>query len=214
MIRLVERDYLILKELNRWRICLSRHVQHLAKFEGIRATNRRLQKLLEAGYVERKHILYGVPYIYRLTHKGKMLIGVNKQKEKIKIEQIYHDVAVIDTAIYFMLKEGLQLNNLTTEKELNIKEGFNIRKHRPDFIYTKEDECYCVEVELTKKAKDRFESIIKDNFYKYEYQYWVVPSKELSIINSLNKNQSRYPNIKTLVLEEVIEYVRNIDTKS
>ena len=162
--RLTERDELILREVDRWRACGSKHVRWLAGFSGQRATDRRLKILMEAGYLERRKFLYGVPSIYFLTAKGKSLIQVGTGTEKVKIEQIVHDRTVLDTAIYFMHKENLSLQDITTEKQLHQLDGFGIRRHRPDFIFTKNEITYCVEVELTLKAKNRFLNIIKENY--------------------------------------------------
>ena len=117
-VRLTERDELILREVDRWRACGSKHIRWLANFSGQRATDRRLKILIEAGYLERKKFLYGVPSIYFLTAKGKSLIQVGTGTEKVKIEQIVHDRTVLDTAIYFIHKENLSLNDITTEKQL------------------------------------------------------------------------------------------------
>ncbi len=102
--RLTGRDYNVLKQLDRWRFCLSRHLIYLGGFSSQRTTDRRLKMLLEAGYIQRRKILYGVPYLYSLTHKGKVLIHTSLKEEKIRIEKITHDILVLDTAIYFMLK--------------------------------------------------------------------------------------------------------------
>lgn len=207
--RVEERDKLILREVERWRVCGSRHIKFLAGFTGQRATDRRLKILIEAEYLERKKYLYGVPSIYFVTPKGKKLIQSNARPEKVKIEQIVHDMTVLDTAIYFMHKESLSLNDITTEKQLHQLDGFGMRKHRPDFIYTKNNETNCVEVELSLKSKPRFESIIKDNFLDYDTQFWIVPDTQSKIKQILADNQMIYANTEIINLEEVKKYVSN-----
>ncbi len=207
--RVEERDMLILREIERWRVCGSRHIKFLAGFTGQRATDRRLKILIEAEYLERKKYLYGVPSIYFVTPKGKKLIQSNTRPEKVKIEQIVHDMTVLDTAIYFMHKESLLLNNITTEKQLHQLDGFGMRKHRPDFIYTKNNETNCVEVELSLKSKPRFESIIKDNFIVYDTQFWIVPDTQSKIKKILADNKRIYANTEIINLEEVKNYVDN-----
>ena len=103
--KVVERDKLILREVERWRVCGSRHIRFLAGFSGQRATDRRLKILIEAEYLERRKYLYGIPSIYFVTSKGKKLIQSNARLEKVKIEQIVHDMTVLDSAIYFMQKK-------------------------------------------------------------------------------------------------------------
>lgn len=208
--KVVERDKLILREVERWRVCGSRHIRFLAGFSGQRATDRRLKILIEAEYLERRKYLYGVPSIYFVTSKGKKLIQSNARLEKVKVEQIVHDMTVLDTAIYFMQKENLSLQDITTEKQLHQSDGFGMRKHRPDFIFTKNDETTCVEVEMTQKSKTRLFNIIKDNFMDYDYQIWIVPDSQTVIYQMLKENQKFYTNIRIMPLIEITDYFHQI----
>jgi len=47
-------------------------------------------------------VLYGVPSVYQLTGKSKTLIHANQRKEKIRLDQISHDITVLDLAICFI----------------------------------------------------------------------------------------------------------------
>jgi len=202
-IRLVDRDYEIFRELERWRVVLGRHLAELAGFTGLKACQRRLKKLREAGYLERKRILFGIAGIYSLTSKARTIASLPMRAEKIRVEQIPHDIAVLDTAIYFHKQKGVPFGDMTTEKQLHSMDGFGIRKHRPDFVINRDSKTYCVEVELSLKAKARLESIIQDNFMQYDHQIWVVPDKACRIYQILKDNQSQYANIHILELEEV-----------
>lgn len=135
-IRLVARDYLILSEIDRWRVITGRHICFMTGFSGQRACDRRLHKLRTADLLNRERIIYGVPAIYSLTSKGKLLIEVPNKKEQIRIEQIAHDIAVADSAIFFNLKYNIAFSDMVTEKQLHQNDGFGIRKHRPDFVFT------------------------------------------------------------------------------
>ena len=55
--RLVDRDIDIFREIERWRVVTGKHIGVLADFSGQRSCDRRLKKLIEAGYLERKKIL-------------------------------------------------------------------------------------------------------------------------------------------------------------
>ena len=201
-----ERDMEILRLVHRFRFCLGRHIRILCGFSSQSACDRRLRMLLDAKYLERKKILYGIPYIYTLTHKGRILLGVNKREDKIRIERITHDIYVLDTVIFVCLKYGLTVAVIESEKELYIKEGFGVRKHYPDFIFSSADESIAVEVELNPKAKMRMEENIRENYLKYDRQIWITnDNKVLSLIGSL-KNE--YSNIDVIRLEEVLEYVK------
>lgn len=206
--RLTKRDYKMLRQLDRWRFCLSRHMLYLGDFSSQRTTDRRLKLLREAGYIQRRKILYGVPYLYSLTYQGKVLIHTSLKKEKIRIEKITHDISVLDTAIYFMLKYGVKQENLLTEKELHRIDGFCTRKHQPDFIIQNQDKKTCIEIELTLKAKNRLEKTIQENFLNYDDQKWIVPNTQIRIKNILQENSFVYP-LEIIDLEEVVNYVRN-----
>lgn len=209
-VRLTERDELILREVDRWRVCGSRHIRFLAGFSGQRATDRRLKVLIDAGYLERKKFLYGVPSIYFLTSKGKSLIQAGTRTEKIKVEQIVHDMTVLDTAIYFMHKRNLSLQDITTEKQLHQLDGFGIRRHRPDFVFKQNNVISCVEVELTPKAKNRIVNIIKDNYMEYDTQIWIVPDSQSMILHVLKDNKKLYDNIQARSLQKINNYIHEI----
>jgi len=197
-----------MKDIERFRFCLSRHIKMLAEFEGQRACDRRLKILIEAGYIDRKKVLYGVPSVYYLTHKGKMLIGANKRQDKIRVEKIPHDIAVVETAIFFMLKQDINSDEIVTEKEINSISGFGDRKHSPDFIIEKDGIKNCVEVELSLKAKDRFEKIVENNYLEYNTQFWVVAKTGIKIKKTLEKITEKYQNIEIIELEGVQEFVK------
>ena len=200
-IKLMNRDYQIIKEIDRWRITLGRHIKELTGFTGQRACDRRLKKLMDAGYITRKHIIYGVPSIYRLTNKSKLLKPDADTGAKIRVEQVIHDIKVIDTAIHFHKENNIPYSDMLTEKELHKIDGYGNRKHHPDFVYTKDNKKICVEIELSQKSKSRLEANIKSNFMKYDKQIWIVPSFQSKIACILKNNMSRYSNIEIMNLE-------------
>ena len=200
-IRITDRDYHIIREIDRWRIVLSRHIKEITGFAGKRACDRRLKKLIEAGYLTRKHILYGVPGIYRLTNKSKLLNPNADVDAKVRTEQIIHDIQVLDTAIQFHKERNIPYSDMMTEKELHKVDGYGNRNHQPDFVYTENGKKICVEIELSQKSKRKFEANIKNNFMKYDTQIWVVPSFNSKIACILSNHISRYSNIKIMNLE-------------
>jgi len=202
-IRIVDRDMKILREVERWRVVLSRHVKVLGGFTGQRACERRLKKLVEAGYLEKRKILYGVPNIYGVTMKGFVLLGKKNKTDKVRLEQIVHDIAVLDTAVYFHEVKGVAFEDLVTEKQLHSLDGFGVRRHRPDFVICQNGKKYCVEVELSLKAKSRLEAIIQANFMEYDHQIWVLPDKVCKMYQILVDNRKQYKNISILELKEV-----------
>jgi len=113
--------------------------------------------LCDEKYITRHRVLYGVPNVYMLTRKAKTLIYANKRIDKIRLDQIIHDVTVLDVAVCFINSLSLGFGDLKTEKQLHQDDRFGVRTHHPDFIFTKRDKTYCVEVELSLKSKARLE---------------------------------------------------------
>lgn len=66
--RLTKRDYLIFNEINRWRVITGKQICIVASFSSPRTCDRRLKKLIEAKFLTRQKIIYGIPNIYSLTH--------------------------------------------------------------------------------------------------------------------------------------------------
>lgn len=206
--RLVDRDLMALRELDRWRFCLSRHLRFICGFSSQRTCDRRLRILIDAGYIDRRHVLYGAPALYFATHKGKSLINISPKPDKFKVDQITHDIAVLDTAVYFLLHNNLPLSAITTEKELHQQDGFGNRKHKPDFMFRQDNQSFAVEVELTPKAKDRLTKNVQENFMEYDSQQWVVPEMQIKIRRILESNSETYPGVEILSLEEVTAFVK------
>lgn len=201
VIKLVERDYEILRMIYRFRFCLSRHILYLTSFNGARACDRRLKLLVDSGYLKRKKILYGIPYLYYLSTNGMRLIHVNVKKENIRIDQIHHDIAILDFLKKLIEKYQFQLDDMITERELHIQDGFGIRKHHPDIVFKKNDESFAIEVELNLKAKDRLLRNIEENYLNYDYQIWVIPNTQIKIRNILKESVNKYDNIEVISLE-------------
>ena len=198
-----DRDFKVFREIERWRFCLGRHIQYLAGFPSQRTCDRRLRLLLSDGLLHRYKVLYGVPSVYQLTRKSKALIFANQRQEKIGLEQIMHDIAVLDIAICFMRGLDLHPTEITTEKQLHQADGFGERVHQPDFVFTMDGKTYCVEVELSLKSKARLERNIKSNFLKYDVQVWVVDDNGVKLSRMLEEYRKSYPNIKITSLEEI-----------
>ena len=199
---ITDRDREIIRLVYRFKFCLGRHVREIIGFTGSRATDRRLKALVEAEYLSRKKYLYGVPYLYTVTHKGRILIGANKRENKIRLEQIAHDIYVLDTLIYFKEKYGLVLNQVESERELHIKDGFGARKHQPDFVFTYEGKRCAVEVELTPKAKANLEKNIRDNYLGFDKQIWVTGDNKVFAL--LQTFANLYANMEIIRLEKII----------
>ena len=201
-----ERDREVLRLVYRFRFCLGRHIRVLCGFSGARAADRRLKLLIEAGYLERKKLLYGVPYLYLLTHKGRIFLGVNKRADTLRLERIIHDIHVLDSVIYFIHTAGITLNAITSEKEMHCSDGFGSRRHYPDFLIHTTSGKIAVEIETALKSKERLRKNINSNYLEYEEQIWIV-GEVPKIFELINGFQNEYSNIRIIQLKEVSEYV-------
>lgn len=142
------------------------------------------------------------------------MLSKSVRKDKIKIEQIAHDIGVLDTAIYFIKVRSVEASKIVTEKELHRADGFGVRRHHPDFVYERDGKVHCVEVELSLKAVKRIEKNIEDNFMTYESQTWVIPKSELKIKNVTETSKEKYTDICTIEYEEVKRYVSGLHDSS
>lgn len=195
---------MILQSIYRFRFALSRHIKYLANFQSQRTTDRRLKQLLEENLIARDKILYGVPYIYTVTKKGKRLIHATPIEEHIRIDKIQHDILVLDCLFHLQQKYGFSLHTVMTERELHSKNAFSERRHEPDFVFSMNDEFYCVEVELTPKSKQRLEKNVQSNYHNYDTQLWIVPNTQSFIQANLKEFSELYPNMMILSLEELL----------
>ncbi len=208
-LKLTERDMAIMREITRWRFLLARQIKILCGFSSQRACDRRVKKLIEAGYIERKYLIVGIPRLYMVTRKAVQTFGLPYYTPNIRIEQITHDIAVIDTAIFLITKENVDSASIITERDLKHKAGFgNCNKHFPDFTYTKDGHSCCVEIELSAKKLSTLERNIKNNYVAHNSQRWYVDNSKVQV--NITAVGAKYGGIEIIPLEGVIEYVRNI----
>lgn len=200
-----ERDIMIIKEVGRWKFLLGRQIRKLASFSGERACDRRLKKLVDGNYLERKHILYGIPGLYFLGSSSRFITGPT-YKYKYKLDDISHNIAVVDTVIYLIETLNLKIDDFKSERQLHSLDGFSNRKHQPDFVFTEDGKNYCVEVELTPKNRQRFIKNAKDDFHNYDGTIWVIPKDNERIRNYIENSGFPYMNI--IYFEYVEKYVR------
>ena len=206
----MERDYLTFEQITKYRFLLSRQIRVLCNFPSVRTVDRRLAILIEAGYIERKYILFGLPPLYFVTSKAKMTFNLDYVTTTARVGLINHQICVVDTAIYFLNK--LKAINLYTERELKYIKGFSLREHFPDFVLSLDNKKIAVEIELTLKNKATLKKNIESNYINdnYDRQIWVIPKKQIRIINFLEEAQDFYSGVEIIYLEEVQAYIKNL----
>ena len=206
--KLVSRDYILMQSITKWRFLLGRQIKILAGFPSQRTVDRRIKILKEAGYIKGAYKLYGVPALYFATNKAKNVFNLDFVTTDVKVARVVHDIAVVDTAIYFM--KNLNATDIKSEREFRHESGFKRNGHYPDFICKIDNSTYAVEIELTLKNITAFENNIKKNYIDYDNQVWVVPKGKVKIWDVLEENKNTYSNIQLLSLEEVTDYVKTL----
>jgi hypothetical protein len=209
-LQITDRDTAIIKEICKHRFLLARQIRILGKFNGQRACDRRVRKLIDAGYIERKFYITGIARLYTVTRKAVEVFGLDYYTPKIRLDQIFHDIAVVDTVVYLTHNHGIDPASIITERDRKHIAGFSNPIHFADFSYTTQDgKTVCVEVELSAKKQDTLFRNIQKNYKEYDAQIWVIPSDKPKIVESVKRAAQKYGNIEILPLERVIDYVRN-----
>ena len=206
---ITERDVEIITSIQKWRFLLSRQIRVLCGFSGQRACDRRLKKLIEAGYIERRHYIYGIPRLYFVTRKAVKMLDLEYYTPNIRIENITHDIVTADIGIYLIHNEGVEKSSIITEREMKHKAGFGNPKHFPDFYYTKDNKTTCVEIELSAKKVSTLEKNIKNNYKIFDNQRWYIPSDRPKVFINVNTAGEKY-GVTILPLERGIEYVMQL----
>lgn len=122
--KIVPRDYILMQQISKWRFLLGRQIKILADFPSQRTVDRRIKILKEAGYIKGAYKLYGVPALYFATNKAKNVFNLDFVTTDVKIARIVHDIAVVDTAIYFMKKLKVVILNLNENLDMIV--GLNV----------------------------------------------------------------------------------------
>ncbi|MCL6559751.1 MAG: hypothetical protein K6U74_13340 [Firmicutes bacterium] len=134
---LTERDKEILRFISRFGYLCARHV--IGAFPlSERVAYRRLQRLVQDGYLHRKRLLADLPRVYLLTQRGVDASGTDFCRVRnIRLQTLEHDLTVADVAVALLrLYPG---SSWLTERELRRKTGqgfgnVGTREHAPDGV--------------------------------------------------------------------------------
>jgi len=209
--RVTERDKMIVWVIAKNGFMTGKQIMLMTGFGGTRATDRRLRKLIEQGWIRRDKKLYGVCGLYTVTHEGMEYFGYNEllnttHFDKINLNEIEHNLASVDCQIWYMIKYAINEDQIICDKQLRKTKGLQVRQHVPDFVITKGN--IAVEIERTYKGKRRMMKNVEDNYKLYDAQHWFTPIARTTIRETLKEMGMRYPGIEIFNLEEVLEYVR------
>ena len=152
-------------------------VTHLkARFElGRTVAYRRTAACVAAGLLERVETLRGQPALIRATRRGLRFTGVRLRVAQVRPELVGHWIACGDVAL--LLEAEFGPGAILSEREIRALERDQGRPvasavvgespdgsemlHRPDLAVSSDGHWLAVEVELTPKATQRLEAIVR-----------------------------------------------------
>lgn len=201
MLKLVSRDLEILREVERWRYCLSRQIFEFTTFNSKSAFYRRLKLLVDHGYLNKKRYLYGLPAIYTVTPLTYKVLAIPSKNNNVSVGILEHELAVIDSYLYFKNKYQLERGDFKSERELRTE--FTSSKHYPDMVFNRKENQYCVEVEFSLKSPNSLKRNIKENYLNYEEQIWIIKKEHIRLNKLIANFKNEYPNIVIILWEDI-----------
>lgn len=165
------RDLELLQFINKFGYVSTDHIAKLFSMTKPRVSHI-INRLRDANYIKSERILINKPAIHLLRTKGAELIKANRVK-KVSLQNLTHNLCVID--VYVDLKLENPEINIKSDRELRAGITFKKqnRKHMPDLIVETEElngkSGLAIEVELTRKSKDRLKKIGRAYAYSLGY---------------------------------------------
>jgi hypothetical protein len=136
---------------------------------------RRIAACVAAGLLERVETLRGQPVLIRATRRGLRFTGVRLRVAQVRPELVGHWIACGDVAL--LLEEEFGPGAVLSEREIRALERDEARLaasavvgespdgseilHRPDLAVRSAGHWVAVEIELTPKAPERLEAIVR-----------------------------------------------------
>ena len=148
-----------------------------------RVGRRRLQRLVESGYLQKKRFQLNDPQFHWLTKKGWQASGDDlKPPKRINRVTYFHDKALVDLAQQLVAKtKGDFVPERRLQAERRAGQGRKYRwaeSHMPDgLLYIGDDKPVAIELEISLKERNRLRDIISDYAFSstvHEVWYFVT----------------------------------------
>ena len=167
--RLTADDLVLIRWINKYKRVT---VGQALIFLGVSKQNvyRRVKRLVDNGYLVHERIFHGKPGIYYPTHKGVNAAGDLMPPARVNLTDYDHDLKVVDIALHFEKKYGYWKSERELKSDKGISGGFGSKTHIPDGITKINDTLIGIEVELTRKGKDRLKKIFMQHVRSIDYQ--------------------------------------------
>jgi DNA-binding Lrp family transcriptional regulator len=154
---------------------------------GRTAAYRRIAECRAAGLVERVETMHGQPALIRATRRGLRFAAVALRPAQIRPELVGHWIACADVGL--LLEREFGERAVRSEREirrLEVEHGRPLAsavlrerpdgsdmRHRPDLAVWDRENVLAIEVELTPKAPQRLESIVR----AWRRARWIVGTR-------------------------------------
>ena len=199
MIKGNQREDIILRIIERFRVVYAIHVAILAGLHSQTVARNILSKYEKQGFV--KTGTDGQKKVYTITKRGLSQIGKRGKTYTLKGFSTYHRLCVADVACWLYLEYGISYRDLALDQDFR----FINAEHAPDLAFG----ATCVEVELNLKTQKRLHNNLAINSETYATQIWVIPDN----LHSLQRNVLSYPvagnGNKSNIIAESIEAIQN-----
>lgn len=159
-IQITQRDMKLLRWINAVGYVQIKHIAHYLQVS-LPTAYERMQKLIHSHFVVHHQLFHGEPGVYRVTHEGvKLSFSPMPPLRRVNLATYRHDLMVL-TVSQSLLKQygGVFLSERQLRHEAGILK-FNANEHMSDGLLVYDDSRIAIEVELTKKSKQRLEKII------------------------------------------------------
>jgi len=204
---LTERDKEILRFISRFGYLCARHI--IAVFPlSERVAYRRLQRLVQDGYLHRKRILADLPRVYSLTQRGVDASGIDFGRVRnVRLQTLEHDLTVADVGVALLrLYPG---SSWVTERELRREAGqgfgsVGAREHVPDGVLLVDGSKIAVEVETSRKPRRRTERILRYYLRRSDYIAVWYFCRTPQQLKSVREAAQKLDFVKPHLLQEVL----------
>ena len=164
---------------------------------GYRVGSRRINRLVNAGYLQRKRFQHAAPRVHWLTQQGWEASGDHLFAPKtINRVTYFHDTMLVDLSQMLVAETG---GTFVPERRLRanlLARGRRTRSHLPDgLLYLNDQKPIAVELECSAKAADRLRKIVTDyvvNTKLQEVWYFVTNSDVRRLIERTTKPYSGF----------------------
>ncbi|WP_026510568.1 hypothetical protein [Butyrivibrio sp. LC3010] len=198
------KDFFILGILDKVNLANVEQLTLLAGFRDSSVMRKRLNKLIEEGYIYSGWI--GAHKAYALTMKGLSELERTRKPYEMRGIKSEHEELVTEAACWIYARSDRSIMEMLFDHEINSLSEFKNTGHRPDIVYTSHQ---CLEVEISSKAtssyggKSRLEENFKSNIKNYGRQTWIIPDHKKGLNKRLLQlaekyNVTRYCRVMTI----------------